>query len=526
MEARPSRSDAASEHRNSSREGSVLLCYDGSGEADLAIRRASVLLRPRTAVVVHVRGRASAESVAAAGAEVALDSGFAPVSTVEIGGRRVAEAVLQEAHRRAVAMIVVGSAGVSATDSTLLGSVSSTLVHHADLPVLVVRPPDRLDDRGDSGPAFVCYDGSDEARAAILRAAGLLAGHQAVVASFLELVDDVVFLRTTLPWSAGAETQQRLARLDRGEAERVAVTAGEGAASAALAGFAARQVPIAGPGPCAPAPDRRGRRSRLLRRRGPPERHDASRQHRLRARPPCRPSGPGDPQRRSQTLTEAQDRCRWRANQSVASRATSSSAPGSSNRCVAPGMTTSSAGPASRYGASRLRSRTTGSWPPTISSTGAVAACRRGSARSGRPPRETTARIVPSASAVARSAAAAPVRRTTERSSSVLVPQRRETSIAKRHRRRSPPHRLVGLVPTCGDLGRGTISTHACKRCDQPNRDGDHADLDPSTPRRRTFWQLVPSAPTHRQRARPRPRPGTPPARPRGRDARTPVPAR
>ena len=124
MDARPDRNHAASQHRNSSQDGAaVLLCYDGSGEADLAIRRAGVLLRPRTAVVVHVRGSGSAGPIAQAGAEVALDSGFAPVSTVEITGRRIAEAVLAEAHRRAVAVIVVGSAGVSATDSTQLRTV-------------------------------------------------------------------------------------------------------------------------------------------------------------------------------------------------------------------------------------------------------------------------------------------------------------------------------------------------------------------------------------------------------------------
>ena len=70
---------------------------------------------------------------------------------------------------------------------------------------------------------------------------------------------------------------------------------------------------------------------------------------------------------------DVQRRGSGRANQSVASRATSSSAPGSSNRCVAPGTTTSrfsarSAGPRLHgSGPSTARSA-----PPTISSVGAA----------------------------------------------------------------------------------------------------------------------------------------------------------
>ena len=59
--------------------------------------------------------------------------------------------------------------------------------------------------------------------------------------------------------------------------------------------------------------------------------------------------------------------------------------------------------------ASRLRSITTSSSPPTISSVGAVTRGSASSAKSGLPPRETTALTVFGRLAAAISAAAAPV---------------------------------------------------------------------------------------------------------------------
>ena len=102
-------------------------------------------------------------------------------------------------------------------------------------------------------------------------------------------------------------------------------------------------------------------------------------------------------------------RTRWRSNHSPASRETSVSAPGSSNRWVAPGTIASSDGARSMLWASRFSSTTISSSPPTISSTGARTSASRAAARSGRPPRETTAEISSPNSAAAPSAAAAPV---------------------------------------------------------------------------------------------------------------------
>jgi nucleotide-binding universal stress UspA family protein len=224
----------------------VLLGYDGSESAALAIRRAAVLLAPRAAVVAHVRD--SPEELAEAGRRLAGEAGFDPVSATEVDGDRVAAALVEAAHSCGAGVIVAGSWGATAVGSLLLGSVSSALVHRADVPVLVVRPeiPGVTDD---SGPALLCYDGSEEARGAIARAGELLADRDAIVASFLESIDDVVVLRSTFPWPAGPELQDRLARLSRGEADRISEIAADGAFEAAAAGLAARQVPLHGDGP-------------------------------------------------------------------------------------------------------------------------------------------------------------------------------------------------------------------------------------------------------------------------------------
>ena len=224
---------------------SVLLCYDGSYGAQHAIRSAAALLAPRAAIVLHARDGEGAASLAQAqsGAGLARRNEFAPVSTIESDGESAVEAILEQAHAHHVALIVVGSESGSAIEASFLGSVSSAVVHRADIPVLVVRPP-KKPETDESGPTFICYDGSEQARRAIGGAADLLVQRDAIVASFVDPVDDVSELRKSLPWPPHEETERRLAEVDREEAELIARRSFEGAQIATSRGLAPRPLTI------------------------------------------------------------------------------------------------------------------------------------------------------------------------------------------------------------------------------------------------------------------------------------------
>jgi nucleotide-binding universal stress UspA family protein len=191
----------------------LLLCHDRSGHADPAVQRAAALLRPRPAVLLHLPQR--------------------PFRGDARHGR-IAAMVLEEAQSCDACVIVVGSHG----------RVASALVDRADRPVLVSSPAGSPSPANE--PILLCYDGSRVARQSFAAAGDLLAGRAAIVAAFMPAVDDLVVLRTSLPWPAGAEVQDRLARLDRQEAEAPGERAAEGARAAAAAGFVSRPLAVGG----------------------------------------------------------------------------------------------------------------------------------------------------------------------------------------------------------------------------------------------------------------------------------------
>ena len=57
--------------------------------------------------------------------------------------RRPGQVILHEAETLPADLIVIGSQGQGALGDLLLGSVSQYVLHHARVPVCVVRPPDR-----------------------------------------------------------------------------------------------------------------------------------------------------------------------------------------------------------------------------------------------------------------------------------------------------------------------------------------------------------------------------------------------
>jgi nucleotide-binding universal stress UspA family protein len=180
---------------------SLLIGFDGSPEAEAAIRAAGALLAPGRAVVAHVsdaiapllarRGsitrvaeeleeevaRAAAR-IADRGAELAEQAGFEAVAVVARGKPKAWPKLLELAEEKNAEAVVVGSRGIGRVESALLGSVSAGLLGHSHLPVLIVPP---LPEERPSGPVLIGYDGSEHADGAIEAACRLLAMRQVVL---------------------------------------------------------------------------------------------------------------------------------------------------------------------------------------------------------------------------------------------------------------------------------------------------------------------------------------------------------
>jgi nucleotide-binding universal stress UspA family protein len=154
--------------------GPVIVGYDGSDASAAAVTLAAELFRSRRIIVVNVweslvrhslggRALASAPIESARSMTEEFDACFAAIATdiaeqgAGIAHRTAAPAVaraveaagpawhglLAAARAEGAALIVVGTRGRGAVASTVLGSVSSGLVHNADVPVLIV--PDHAD---------------------------------------------------------------------------------------------------------------------------------------------------------------------------------------------------------------------------------------------------------------------------------------------------------------------------------------------------------------------------------------------
>jgi nucleotide-binding universal stress UspA family protein len=185
----------------------ILIAYDGSDAAGGAIAAAGSLFPAAHAVVTYVSpepdvlghvalGRiavpdevlvAAAREYRRAAAERALGVAEQGRALAEQAGLEATGVVreqpspwraLDRAARELDAdLIVCGSRGQGAVSRTLLGSTSSSLLHHAGRAVLVVPPEAvRLD-----GPAVIGYDASDGSRTAIGAAARLLSRRPALV---------------------------------------------------------------------------------------------------------------------------------------------------------------------------------------------------------------------------------------------------------------------------------------------------------------------------------------------------------
>ena len=241
--------------------GTILIGYDGSEDAESAIRSAGNLFAPRRAIVTYVwdslaelllhtdidqltgsmkeaaeeldTGDArEAELIAERGAELAEDAGFDAVPTVARGRPKAWPTLLELADRHGAAAIVVGSRGLGRVKSALLGSVSSGVLDHAHLPVLIVPP---VEEQHPPGPCVIGYDGSEHASAAVEAAGRLLKVRECTL--------QTVWISYTSVAPAGvagapaAVVAQAVGEIDRGLREGAQQTAHQGARLAAAQGL-------------------------------------------------------------------------------------------------------------------------------------------------------------------------------------------------------------------------------------------------------------------------------------------------
>jgi nucleotide-binding universal stress UspA family protein len=148
---------------------STLVCYDGSASAKRAIAVAQATLAHDGMVVLHVWNPPNAiladafsdpgatqippaekmeelaleyaNKVLAEGRELAARDGLQPETRLERNDSSVWSTILGVAEELDAAVIVVGTRGRTAVQSSLLGSVSGAVVHHSERPVLVVPAP-------------------------------------------------------------------------------------------------------------------------------------------------------------------------------------------------------------------------------------------------------------------------------------------------------------------------------------------------------------------------------------------------
>jgi nucleotide-binding universal stress UspA family protein len=252
--------------------GPALIAYDGSPSSATAIAVAGRLLRGRDAVVCHVWSGVSqavfrttpatlpgvlgdaateldeldseaAANVAAEGVELARSAGFDSRPWAPRRQTKTWRAILDAADESGATVLVCGAHGISGVGRALLGSVSTSLVHHSRIPVLVV--PHTASEEAMSGPPLLCYDGSDGARTAIAAACELLGARRALVFHCWES------WASEAPALAGvsATVQGMAAELDEIATEQSRDRVKEGIEVAERAGFEAEGLSERAPGP-------------------------------------------------------------------------------------------------------------------------------------------------------------------------------------------------------------------------------------------------------------------------------------
>ena len=156
----------------------ILIAYDGSEGAKVAIAGAGKLLAGASATVLSVWepfsdvvARTSAglslspgvaeteeldnayeqqaQKLAGEGVELASQAGLKAEGRTRTRRGTIAEAILTEAAELDVDAIVMGTRGLTGIKSIVLGSVSQAVLHHSKRPVIIVPPPTEATDEKD-----------------------------------------------------------------------------------------------------------------------------------------------------------------------------------------------------------------------------------------------------------------------------------------------------------------------------------------------------------------------------------------
>jgi nucleotide-binding universal stress UspA family protein len=172
------------------------------------------LLRPLFGDEERKKRRERARKLLSDAAELAEDADVVVETTVAEGD--AAESLLRTAEEREVDLVVVGKGGRGGLGKRLLGSVSTAVLRHADVPVVVV-PPGAVDPDPAVEDLLVPTDGSECAGRAVDHG-GSVAGQ---FGSALHLLNVVDVSAAAGPFDAGGVGREYVERLEAEAEKRV-----------------------------------------------------------------------------------------------------------------------------------------------------------------------------------------------------------------------------------------------------------------------------------------------------------------
>jgi nucleotide-binding universal stress UspA family protein len=147
-----------------------------------------------------------------------MRAGFSAQARGEVAAP-VWDAIVEVADELDVALIVIGSRGLSGLREAAQGSVSHAVAEHARRPVLIVPAPRRTTAACEGErPVLICYDGSEAAARAIEAAGALLRPRQAVVLDVAPVRVAVGYSPTPseVPWVDEVDAAAAHGRADAG----------------------------------------------------------------------------------------------------------------------------------------------------------------------------------------------------------------------------------------------------------------------------------------------------------------------